>query len=385
MDPSLRALREAFGVALDELPLPLDRGFLAEVQRRLAALPNKRLRLLLLSNPIKKYHEDTFLRFFDALRLDVCDCVLFDDQRRSLRPTLEHVRYCSTLSEVAGRRYDYVVSFDSNQRLCEVARAVRAPPIHVGRVRGNLLAGRPPGEAPWSTLGASLNPRRLAARLAPVPVYGTLRHTQSRWDYVRGLGWQAARLRASIDFPPNTELSYARPARLHFPFLVLGGHDRDYAAVARSAAAFGEKTLVTLAAPEARVERLPREQRAGLEALRRDPRFLCLSWLREDLYLRLLLHSRVVVVPVRGGAPTDYTSISDALWYGKPVVTRRVRATAHLGDRVTFFDNEAELAAKLEQLRDEDYYEQVSARRQALARTQHSLIDLLCRLHADLE
>ena len=44
----------------------------------------------------------------------------------------------------------------------------------------------------------------------------------------------------------------------------------------------------------------------GLELLREHPSTVCLAWLREELYTRVLLYSRLVVMPMLGEARGGY-------------------------------------------------------------------------------
>jgi hypothetical protein len=124
--------------------------------------------------------------------------------------------------------------------------------------------------------------------------------------------------------------------------------------------------------------------RDALAAMRSDPRFVLVPWLPPVEYARLLLHARVVIVPVHGDAAGDYTSIADAAWYGRPVLTNRVAANAHMGDRVLFYGRPDELEARFRELEDPERWREASSRALEAARRKNDLFALLERVYLDL-
>ena len=66
------------------------------------------------------------------------------------------------------------------------------------------------------------------------------------------------------------------------------------------------------------------------------------------------------------------------------MLTRRNAATAHLEDRLVFFDTDAELRDLLSRLEDETLRRRLGDRARAAARVRNNFYDLLCRLYLDL-
>ena len=387
MSHALGEIERALGVDLAALPVTLDDAFVKEVRDQVAKLPKKDLRILLLSNSLKKFHERTFLLFFNALgpeRIKRCDCVAFDSDGRSFHPELRNVRYIDPKEACVPGAYDVVISFDSNQKLPAFGDATAAATVHVGRTRSNLspepLHSLP---APKSGLGRLLG--GIGQRRPPaVRVYSTLRSTLSEGDFRKGLANRPVDYRADIDLPPNLDTYFETPKKARIPYLVLGGGDRDYGFLLENRDLFDAPVLVTSAEERpGRGTEADRQNRI-ISALRKDPKFVCVSYMNPELYLRAILHSRAIVIPFTGEILTDYTSIADAIWYGRPVLTNRVQANAHLGDRVTFYTGPSDLRRKLDALRDDDFYAAACDRTKLHARANHNLHDLLLKMYREL-
>ncbi len=387
MRQALGEIQRTLGVDLAALPMTLDDAFVEDVRRQVAELPKNDLRILLLSNSAMKFHERTFLLFFNALgreRLKRCDCVAFDADGRSFHPELRNVRYVSAAEARQPDVYDAVISFDSNQKLPSFGDATGARAVHVGRTRFNL-SSEPAraAPAPRGALARLLHPF-VRRRPATIRVYSTLRSTLSDEDFLEGLSERPIDYRSDIDLPPNIDTYFKTPKKACIPYLALGGGDRDYGFLLENRDLFDAPVLVTSAeARPGRGEEAERQNRI-IEELRRDPKFVCVSYLDPELYVRAIVHSRVVVIPVTGEVHTDYTSVADAIWYGKPVLTNLVRANAHLADRVSFYSDAHDLRVKLDLLRDEAFYEASQKTTRARARANHSLHGLLLAMYREL-
>lgn len=364
-DDALEALRAEFGVRLADLPLELDVDAQHAEWDRVREL-GSRPRVLLLTSPNKKYHEQAVLEFFDALPCERLDCIVLPPSERSTRPSLRRGRYLASLKEATPGDYHYIIALEGASTLLMAAQTVGATPVYLGSGHHDLLD---------DPRGRRRRVRQAMACAQLVSVYGTFRHTYSESDYMCVLGTRVD-LRLSVCLPPNTERHYRLPERPVFPYLVLGGGDRDYRPLLQCADVFDGARVVVTTAQRGRDESA-RRNTLGLDALERDPRFLCVSWLKEDLYAKLLLHSRVVLVPARGTVPGDYTSIADAAWHGKPTLTPRCPRTQHLQGRVRFFGDSTELGRELRALRDPARYAAVAAETLATARANHDLYELL--------
>ncbi len=360
--------REA-GALLAGLRLGTDRAFVAALQARLRGLPPKPLRVLLVTDATMKYQEKAVLTFFGHAPLAACDAWLARNADRTLRPPVPGLRYVSERQAHVGR-YDRVVGFDANGAFVEQCARHGCAGAFVGKLRER--------ETPAT--------REAAAAIAgPLWIYGT--HASlprdPGFDAFFGQGrWTPG---GGIDFPPNLDLHLAIPDAPRFPCVLLGGGDRHYAfALAqadRIARHVGGPILVTQADLSAVAVR---EDRDALVAMGSDPRFALLPWLPPLEYARLLLHARVALLPARGNAAGDYTSIADAAWYGRPVLTNRVPANAHMGDRVRFYEGADELEARLGELRDPVGWREASRRALEAARRKNDLYALLERVYRDL-
>lgn len=360
------------------LPLEIDDDYVAGVRERVRALPQRPLRLLLLSNSQKKFHEKAFLLFFNAAGTGVRDCVQFDHDNRSwtkefrdasLGRQLPNINFLSLEAVLAkskqGAKYDYVVSFDCNQVLPKISGAVDAPAVHIGTPRWNV------DDTPkWRRLLSGLRPGPPSGE--PIRVFNSKGGNLASGDFRRALSNRLVQIRDSINFPPNVDVQFRTPATTAFPYVVLGGGNRDYRLLHRCRDAFDGRVLVLRD-----VEQASFLQNRALQKLRNDPKFACIPYVEADVYVRLLLHSRVVVVPVLHGVRGDYTVISDALWCGRPVVTTPVRANAHIADRLNYFQTPAELKVWIDLLADADCYRSESTRARSAALRNHDFQALL--------
>lgn len=357
------------GALLAGLRLETDRAFVAALQARVRALPAKPLRVLVVTDATMKYQEKAVLTFFGHAPLAACDAWLARSPDRTLRPRVAALSYV-TEAEAGAGRYDRVIGFDANGAFVEQCARHGCGGAFIGKLRERETSGA----------------REAVARIAePLRVYGThgsLPEDLGFDDLFGPRRWIAG---GSIDFPPNLDLHLAAPGAPRFPCVLLGGGDRDYAFALAHADRVTRRIrgpiVVTQADPSsARIQ----EDRAALAAMRADPRFVLLPWLSPLDYARVLLHARVVLFPVRGEAAGDYTSVADAVWYGRPVLTNRVRPNAHLGDRVVFYDGPDELEARLGELEDPARWREASARALEVARRKNDLFALLERVYRDL-
>jgi hypothetical protein len=353
------------GSLLAGLRLGTDRAFVERLRSRVAAHPPKPLRILLVTHAAMKHQEKAVLSFFGHAPLAGCDAWTAGGRERSLRPAVPGLRYV-TGAEARARRYDRVIGFDANGAFVEQCARHGCPGAFVGKPRERLSAAA----------------REAAAALAaPVRTYGTHASLPEDLGFDACFGHRRWRPGGSIDFPPNLDLHLAIPAEPRIVCVLLGGGDRDYAFVLAHADRLPAPIVVTQADLSAVTVEADRD---ALVAMRSDPRFTLLSWLPPLAYARLLLHARVVLFPARGDAAGDYTSIADAVWYGRPVLTNPVPPNAHMGDRVVFYEGPGELEARFRELEDPDRWRAASARALEGARRKNDLFALLERVYRDL-
>lgn len=383
MTGALRAIRREFGIDLLSLPLETDEDYVAGVRERVRELPQRPIRLLLLSNSEKKFHEKAFLLFFNAAGTGARDCVQFDDDDRSwtkesrdpgVGPRLSNINYLSLDSALAkvsaGASYDYVVSFDCNEVLARVSDAVGAPAVHIGTPRWNVEH-----TPKWRRLLQALRPPA-SPRGDAIRVFSAMGGNLSSTDFRRALGNRLVQVRDSINFPPNVDVHFRTPSTPAFPYVVIGGGNRDFRLLHRCRHAFDGKVLVLR---DAGKESLL--QRHAMEKIRRDAKFVCIPYVDAAIYLRILLYSRVVVLPLLHGIRRDYTVIPDALWCGRPVVTTSIRANAHLADRLNYFRNAADLKHWVDVFAEPEQYQLECRRVRTAALREHDFQGLLANAY----
>ncbi len=342
---------------LAAVPIGPNSAYVRTLGDRLKALAPKPLRVMIVTSSVMKFQERNLLTFFDRAPLGACDWLAGDQPGRSLRPSLRSIRPV-TMDRSQRRPYDCVVAFDANRTLLEQCERNGCPGVFIGKPRQK--------------------PNRNPASALAVAVHSTHRSLVNEASLQPFFPGATLRLRAGIDFPPNIDLHYEVPKVSRFELLIPGGGDRDYPFVAANREILPSQVLVT------RSEDNQGDGPVCRHLLGGDPRFLLLSQLRGEDYAKLLLHSRVVLLPLVGNAGMDYTTIADAIWYGKPVLTNRVPGNAHMGDRVLFYEDARSLARRLEELQDPNTYERTSERIRAASRASCDFFGLLFRLYEDL-
>ncbi len=345
-------------------PLEVDLAYVAALRGRMRQLRRKDLRVLLLTNSLKKYQEQLVVSFFDRAPLSACDWHCADNADRTIAKLRFNARRITREAAMRGR-YDRVVAFDCNRELLTFSAIHGCPAILIGKLRqehgeeSRASLGRLPGPVLlYLTQGSMTTPAALDA------FFGV-----NAWRRVDG-----------IDFPPGVPLQCLIPRVSRFDAFVPGGGDRDYGFLYRHRELLPRTVLVS----NSDSANVTPEARAALDRMRECEQFHLLPRLRPERYLRLLLDSRLVIVRMGGEAYGDYTSIADALWYGKPVLVNRVRSTVHLEGRVIFYEDAVDLATSLRLLANEEHYRATSARVREATRAKHDLFSLLLRVFEEL-
>lgn len=353
-----RAIQRSMGIDLHDLKTPIVPGFAPPIVERIASLPALSLRILLLSNATMKFQEQVLLSFFGRLSTTATDVLTVSGMDRSIRPQLLLARYVDE-AEASRTEYDVVVGFDCGVRLLEEVRRREVPGVLIGIPR---TAGDPAG---------SLRP------LLRHPLRGyTTQWWSTSMECGFALGVGNVDVRSRILYPPNVPLNRETPAHPAFDILVPGGGDRDYELLRRIVDEIGaERVLVTAASGGGPHLHDPRNE--AIEQLGGDDRFVLIDWIPAYRYVDIVANARVVVLPLIGVARGDLTCISDALWYGRPVLATRTAATEHLEGVVTFFEDPSDVARALARLDEAEEYEAVSARSRAHAREHHDFYKLL--------
>ena len=367
-EPALEALRNRLGGDLSQRPLPFDEALLSGVLQQLEALPPKPLRVLLIINLSRQILAKMVLLLFAHARVDHVDLLLHgpggvaEEILLAIPPTVHTVdRDAATRTE-----YDTVISCMSIDVLDHHRIAGHTVLLFSHVDQGYLKAYE-----------GSLE-RLLDYGPGEMDCYNLFREAISL-DETPELA-SRMRLRDAINWPPGVELFYdAKAAPLRIPYIFIGGQDRDYEFLWTVRHLFKDRTVVMTSSNFADTDQV-----IYLDRLQRLDNFIRLDFISLDLYTRILLSSRVALLFLRGAPYTDYTSIAEAMWYGKPVIANEVHANRHQRDYLLMAETKAQVATHLERLEDALYYRAVSEKTATYARANNNLIELLVTLYQNL-
>jgi hypothetical protein len=335
------------------------------VQQPAPELPAKDLRLLLLLDCERQHHCQQIVDLFERAPGGRVD--LLDTCRRPVQRSLTTSRVRVLSQAEPGESYDAVVAYGSAEVADTTPLTGKLLLLHTLRDHDYLRR----------------NQRRLAHLMQrprrSIGWYNLFAHTIKP----RSLGRFRSRLmiRAAIDWPPNLPVAHD-PASVApcVDYLVLGGKDRDYRLLYQYRALLAGRSVVLTHCDDD----ISSRQRPYLELLQREPGFVAIGRLPSLLYCRLLLSARVVLTLFEGRHTTDYTCLSEAMWYGIPIITNRVAATRHLRGVVSLVKNQRQLGRALERLDGATTRERCSQKLLRHARQHNNLDALLLALYHDI-
>ncbi|MBT3408804.1 radical SAM protein [archaeon] len=187
-------------------------------------------------------------------------------------------------------------------------------------------------------------------------------------------------LKYSIGLPPDINLFFENPSNNKiFDFIFLGGKDRNYKFLYENRDLFdGKKVLITN-----KLDCKESESIKYIKLLEENKNFITLSHVSNEIYAKLLLNSRICLTFFKGIHNADYTSLSDAMWYGLPIITNPIFTYNHIKEEFIFVSNRNELILALKKI--ENKYVEKSLIVKKYARSNINVFDLLFKICNDLK
>ncbi|MBU1075810.1 MAG: hypothetical protein KKH98_00865 [Spirochaetes bacterium] len=362
-------INKVFGIDLFTLPVEMDLKFVKHIQQITRQNPNlRKKKILFLSHPQFKYHEKNILLYLNR-KFKQCDCYHIDHADYSLKLKLDNVRYISK-AEIFRSSYDYVIVNKGWSFLSRYISKIRSNTFYVFFLNSDAMALERDPKILQRILKA--DKKITYFNLFKNTLYNIYRPDPS------------IKMTAAINWPPSLDVFLKGPGDFLFDFLFMGGGARDYKFLYENQDLFqGKKVIVTHCdAAEHHPDKNNRDfdrnyDHKYLGLLSKIGNFICLNRINENFYCKLLLYSRITMCLFRKIISTDSTCISDAIWYGKPVITTRVEATEHLKDYAFFVENAQDIRLVIEKLEDPKYYRKVTERIQKYAREEYNIFNLL--------
>ncbi|MBN1899359.1 MAG: hypothetical protein JW827_11325 [Spirochaetes bacterium] len=358
-------ITRAFGVNPLHLPLEWDTGFIKSIQRLIDQKPYlKDKKVLFLNHPQFKYHEKSILLFLNR-KFKLCDCCHLQHRYAGLNVRLENVRYILK-KDIFRSFYDYVIV---NKGLSFLSKNILKIKAHHFIVLFQTTDIDPVLKNP-EILTKVLNSKK------KVTFFNLLKNTlHNIYESDPSL-----KIKASIHWPPSLDLFFRVPENYLFDFLFMGGGGRDYKFVLDNRDLFKGKKVIITHCDAARFYTVQSDRdydKKYLNLLKKIDNFICLNRINENAYCKLLLYSRIILCPFRRIMGADSTCISDALWYGKPIITNDVKATYHLKEHAFFIKGPEDFKSILNKLNDPAYYMKVTRKIMNYARKEYNIYNLL--------
>ncbi|MDD5066209.1 MAG: hypothetical protein PHF84_04115 [bacterium] len=362
-------VQQAFGIYLPDLPVEWNGEFIRNVRKIIGQGPFLgKKSVLLLSNPQFKYHEKHILLYlsYKFKKIDCC-CVYHPDY--SLKAKLKSVRYIP-LSDITRSCYDYIIVYKCLGFFSGAIDSVRAGKYYV------LMTGTDISDMQKDP-GIS---RKLSRSGKKVVYFNLFKHTISRSVFPG----QNRKKHAAINWPPTLDVFYKVPREPLFDLLFMGGAWRNYKFLYENRRIFGDKKVI-ITHCDARMHSGGTKQEFNYDSkyislLKKERNMICLDRLNESLYCRLLLYTKSVICLFRHPVQYDSGCISDALWYGKPVITNKTLATRYLKNHVLYVASGREFGEALKKLEDPEFYRQVSRKAMDYAGRENNIFSLLKKI-----
>ncbi|MBW2979919.1 radical SAM protein [Candidatus Woesearchaeota archaeon] len=358
-------IKKNFGVDISKLELEKDKEYLNKTKKLIEGLPPKQLGILIIVGTSRRVFLEEIISFFNSVKVKYVDLYVDEQKKNQFDLPMGKINQVSK-EEVLSKNYDYIISFGALHVLDEVPLKGRPMSIllndftYISQNNGNLN---------WL----------MSYDDNSVKCYNMFRHALPGASF----GKFAAKMdmRYSIDWAPDNAIDYKIPKKHLFDYVFFGGRERDYRLLYDNRKAFEGKRII-LTKSDALI---PRRQKKYLDMLRKHDNFVCIDQIPHGLFLKLLLYSKISIAFFEGNDDQDYTSLSEAMWYGKPIITNKVKANKHLSKFLLFANNSDEISHHLKQLEDKDFYNTISEKTVAFARGDNSLFTLLLHLYNDLE
>lgn len=362
-------IEKAFSIDFYSLPVELDYKFIKNIQHVINQEPfliNKKV--LFLSNPQFKYHEKNILLFLNR-KFKKCDCYHIDHPNYSLKTKLENVYYIPK-TNIPCSFYDYVIVYKGIEFLSQEIKKIKSKKFFVFLTNSDDI-----------TIRQNLKIYENLYQFQKKIIYFNL--FKDALPCIGGIG-SCLNIKASINWPPSLDIFYKVPQKLLFDYLFMGGGARDYKFIYDNRKLFKDKKIIITHCDAKKHYKSHRDYAYDtkyLNLLKKNKKIICLNRINETLYCRLILYSKTTICLFRKTVGTDSTCISDAMWYGKPVITNETRATKHLRDYVFFIKNAEDMTLILHELDDPQFYKKVSQKIMTYARKKNNIFNLLKKIN----
>gem|GEM_PF-3425137 len=346
-------ISKAFGVDLNKLHLELDLEYIKSIQQIIGQKPSlKDKSVLFLNHPIFVYHEKNILLFLNRI-FKHCDSCHILHRYSGLNIKLENVRYISK-QDIFKSTYDYVIIYKGLSFLSENISRIKSDNFFVLFLNSDVLVMEKDPEI--------LN--RIQKSNKKITYFNLFKSTL---HHIYNPSEPLIKFKASINWPPSLDLFFKVPQNFLFDYLFMGGGARDYQFLYENQDLFqGKKVIITHC--DSAVHHPDKDNpnfdcsydRKYLGLLNKIDNFICLNRIDEQYYCKLLLYTRITICLFRNILSTHSTCISDAIWYGKPVITTKVEATEHLKDYALFAKNAKDVKRFLKKLDDPEFYKKIT-------------------------
>jgi organic radical activating enzyme len=175
-----------------------------------------------------------------------------------------------------------------------------------------------------------------------------------------------------ISWPPDVNIKLLNNNKQYlFDYAFLGNRDRNYEFLYNCKDLFKNKKILVL-----KGEKYDKDQEKYIELLKKEKNFIFINDVWRKLYVRLIILTKVFLVFFKGKSYTDYTSISDVIWFGKPVITNEVKATKHMETILLFSKNKMDVKKHIKNLNDDKYYFKISKKIRKYATNNINLLNI---------
>jgi hypothetical protein len=185
----------------------------------------------------------------------------------------------------------------------------------------------------------------------------------------------------SIRWPPDIPVSYKKPdlSKKIFDFVLLNGNARNFKFICDNLDLFDGKKVVIIRGLEKSSETASEQ----LNTLKKQPNFIFTPLISFEDYCKILLHSKIAIDFYKSPEITarGFTFISDAMWYGIPIITNKVNATSFLGKNLFFVNTKKDFVSAISALNEPKKYKEISSKLCEYAYKNHNIWDILISIY----
>ncbi|MBN1899613.1 MAG: hypothetical protein JW827_12630 [Spirochaetes bacterium] len=366
----INKLKQALGIDILDLPFQMDPGFIKKVQCLIQQKPFLGNRnVLLLSEPQFKYHEKNILLFLNR-KYRKCDCCFTRHASYSAKAKLKNVRYIPK-TDIQRSSYDHVIVYNCLEFFSH----------EITKIKGDKFILLLTPKDGWALAKKPEIYSSLEKFLKKTTCFILFKHHLAYTPFT----WSKLKIGSSINWPATLDLFFKVPEKPLFDYLFMGGCGRDYQFLYEHRELFKDKkVIITHCDAHKHTDVYSQEDyiydSKYTRLLKKNRNFVCLNRINEPNYCKVLLYSRVTICLFRGIVRYDSACISDALWYGKPVITNQTMATEYMKDYIFFIRDGSDLQNVLQRLEDPAFLQKVSEKAMRYARKENNIYNILKKI-----